>query len=498
MKRPNILFILSDDQCPHSLGILKTSELKTPNLDSIAREGQIFTNCFCASPVCSPARASILTGTMPSHHGVHDWIRGGNIDRSDAEKLGLTEQEFRSYDYQAEHEKINYLEGLPTYTEVLAGNGYNCALSGKWHLGSSTEMQCGFTKWYTIAKGGCRYMDPDIVSDGKITFPKKYVTDLISDRAVEFVDELVKEDKPFYLSLHYTAPHAPWEHDNHKKEHLDLYKDCDYDKYYPRLPDHPWANGWSRSMNRAENRSSGLMGYEAAVTAMDEGIGRVIDELKKTGVYDDTVIIFTSDNGFNLGHHGIFGKGNGTWPTNVYDEAVKVPFIIRWKNHIRPGIINKKFISHYDIFPTILDIAGIDYVPDSKQPGKSFTGDMTGNCHDGNNDVFIFDEYGDTRMIRTEKYKYVYRRRAGFNELYDMENDPSESRNLIGDEKYKDIIKELQAKLNCWFRKYTDPDKDGTLKPATGGGQLRYYTDKGQIFDPGSAKDIFPDEEPVY
>ena len=148
MKKPNIVFILSDDQGAWSMNCAGTPELYTPNLDRIAARGMRFENFFCVSPVCSPARASLLTGNIPSAHGVHDWIRSGNVD---GEKFAAQGKE-NPYGggYREEIKPIAYLEGQTTYTDLLAKNGYNCALTGKWHLGDSVIPQHGFTRWYSL------------------------------------------------------------------------------------------------------------------------------------------------------------------------------------------------------------------------------------------------------------------------------------------------------------------------------------------------------------
>ena len=485
-KKPNIVLILSDDQGPFSLGCLHNSELQTPNLDSMAREGARLSHCFCASPVCSPARASILTGSIPSRHGVHDWIRAGNLD---PQPFGFSEETKARYDYLIENKAIDYLEGLPTYTQVLADNGYTCALAGKWHLGNSLKPQSGFTKWYTIGKGGCsNYMDPDVIENGKIDFPQEYVTDLITDKAITFLDEMTGEDSPFYLSVHYIAPHTPWEHYSHKKEHLDLYQDCDYEQYYPHLPDHPWASAGSRSYNTPEKRAWCFQGYEAAVTAMDEGIGRILEHLKALGISDDTIVIFTSDNGFNMGHHGIFGKGNGTNPTNVYEESITVPFLAKWAKHIPAGQVIEGCHSHLDLFPTILDMAGIDYKLDALQPGHSILPVLEGNQpDDGNAEVVICDEYGATRMLRTPQWKYVHRFPQGPHELYNLREDPGETENLYGRPEYSETVLSLRTRLLTWFEQYTDPARDGTKTSSHGSGQLcrcGKYAEQEQVFYP--------------
>lgn len=190
-KKPNIVFILSDDQGPWAMNCAGTPELYTPSLNAIAQNGMRFENFFCASPVCSPARASLLTGDIPSSpRGAGLADASGNVD---AEKFAAQGKENPYGGYADEDKPIQYLAGKTTYTDILAQNGYTCALSGKWHLGDSVTPQHGFSRWYTIGKGGCFYYHPDIVEHGSITVEHgKYVTDLITDRALEFLDELAE------------------------------------------------------------------------------------------------------------------------------------------------------------------------------------------------------------------------------------------------------------------------------------------------------------------
>jgi arylsulfatase A-like enzyme len=205
IDRPNIIVIMSDDQGAWAMGCAENHEIKTPHLDRMAKTGIHFTNFFCASPVCSPARASFLTGKIPSQHGIHDWIRSGSVDK---ESLSPELQLHRGF--TNEHEAIEYLEGSIGYTDILAEQGYTCGLSGKWHLGNSTKPQKGFSHWFTIGRGGCDYYKPDVVRNGKVQIEEKYVTDLITEEAISFINSCSQSDQPFYLSVHYTAPHSPW------------------------------------------------------------------------------------------------------------------------------------------------------------------------------------------------------------------------------------------------------------------------------------------------
>lgn len=304
---PNILFVLADDMGCWAMGCAGNAEVRTPNLDRLAGEGMRFAHFFCASPVCSPARASILTGRIPSQHGVHDWLRAGN-STIEVERGG---------------ELIEYLRGQTACTELLAQHGYVCGLSGKWHLGDAHHPQKGFTFWEAHATGGSNYYHAPMIEQGQVIDEPRYVTEVITDHALRFLNEQHAADVPFYLSVHYTAPHSPWDRANHPPDLYDEYFDhCSFDSI-PLEPRHPWQINSAPHGYTPEARRPHLSGYYAAITAMDAQIGRLLAWLDERDLRTNTLIIFTSDNGMNMGHHGIFGKGNGTFPQNMFDTSVR-------------------------------------------------------------------------------------------------------------------------------------------------------------------------------
>ena len=457
-RRPNIIVILSDDHGEWALGASGNEEILTPNLDLLCENGVRFENFFCTSPVCSPARASILTGRIPSAHGVHDWIKGGN----------------------GKEQPIRYLEGIPCYTDYLSANGYHCMLSGKWHLGSSFEMQHGFSEWYTHLKGSGDYYYAPMIRNGELEKRPEYVTDLITEDAVNKIKAHAKDSNPFYLSIHYTAPHSPWI-GQHPEEYTRLYRDCPFLSCL-QGEIHPQA------VYRYDKETAHecLIGYFAAVTAMDAGIGRVIDALETERIRENTFILFLGDNGFNCGHHGIWGKGNGTLDLNVYDTSIKVPCIASWPSAIRKSFTIQTLLSQYDIFPTILEAAGIGFIRDRYMPGESFLPEMTGDDRGIDREIVVYDEYGPVRMIRNDRYKYVHRYNSGLHEFYDLMEDPDEKKNLIGDQRYENRISRMKENLFSWFAKYADPDRDGSREPVAGNGQLcrcGAYSEGKQAFD---------------
>ena len=444
--RPNILFILSDDQGPWALGCAGNNEIITPNLDRLAATGMRFENFFCASPVCSPARASLFTGKIPSQHGVHDWIRDGN-DGPDS---------------------IGYLDGHTCYSDTLAGNGYTCGISGKWHLGASQIPRKSFDHWYVHQKGSGHYYKAPMYRDGNFEQSPDYISDLITDDAIEFMKGSSTGDRPFYCSVHFTAPHSPWEPHEHPQEIRAIYEDCPFTSC-PQEPYHPLAT----YKFSPEDARTCLVGYFSAVTAMDRNIGRLLDFLDARGLRENTFVFFVSDNGFNCGHHGIWGKGNGTLIQNMYDTSVKVPAIASHPGKISEGTVIEDLVSGYDFLPTLLDYVGISSEYTDELPGVSFADRLAGNNTSGRDDVVVFDEYGPVRMIRTREWKYIHRYPYGEHELYDLSADPDERSNLIDDPERAKVIADLKSRMDSWFCRYVDPNFDGVREPVKGAGQIR-------------------------
>ena len=451
MSQPNVLFILTDDQGIWAAGCYGNPEIRTPNLDRLAATGTRFEHFFVATPVCSPSRATLLTGRIPSQHGVHDWIREGNVGPG----------------------AIRYLEGELCSTDLLARHGWTCGLSGKWHLGDSQIPQHGFGDWFVHQKGGGPYNDAPMVRNGQLVTEPGYVTDVITDEALRMMDRYAAAGSPFYLSVHYTAPHSPWT--GHPQAIVDSYDDCPF-LSCPQEPIHPWAR--SLTEQNLGNRES-LKGYFSAVTAMDANVGRLLERLEALGLREETLVVFCSDNGFSCGHHGFWGKGNGTSPRNMYENSIKVPFIASHPGRIPQGRVEPSMVSAYDFYPTLLDYLGLPVpVEACNLPGQSFAplladrSRSAGEPLPGHECVVIYDEYGPVRMIRTQEWKYVYRHAYGPHELYDLVHDPDERANLADEPGQQARIAELKATMDAWFARYVDPVRDGLRQNAMLDGQV--------------------------
>ncbi len=471
-RRPNILFLCSDDQGSWALGCHGNQEIRTPHLDGLAASGLDCTHFFCTSPVCSPARASLLTGAMPSQHGIHDWILGGNED-------------------------VPYLAGQTTWVELLAAAGHRCGLSGKWHLGASGSPAPGFAHWFACPVGGGTYRDAPMYRGKRKTGTHGYLTDLIADDAIGFIERCHAEQTPFAAVVAFTAPHNPWI-DQHPPEIVASYDDCPFHSC-PQEAQHPWVRGDDATIafnalhcdppHRAFTVHDMLSGYFAAVTAMDASIGRILARLDALGLREDTLVVFTSDNGFNCGHHGIWGKGNATHPQNLYDTSVRVPFLVSQPGRIPAGGRSSALLSAYDLFPTLLGWCDVQAPAHGRPlPGSDIAGVWTGAADAPARPVVVYDEYGPARMIRTADFKYIHRTPHGPHELYDLVHDPDERVDLLADHRRwraeEDVharADDLRQQLEAWFATWSDPLRDGRLQAVDGRGQWR------PIGDPAAA-----------
>jgi arylsulfatase A-like enzyme len=221
---------------------------------------------------------------------------------------------------------------------------------------------------------------------------------------------------------------------------------------------------------------------------MDANVGRLIDWLEAHGLRENTLIIFSGDNGMNMGHHGIYGKGNGTFPMNMFDTAVKVPVLISRPGAVPQGIVNDDLLSHYDVLPTLLDALDLPNPQDQTLPGRSFAALLRGKSLSGREHVIVFDEYGPVRMIRSRDWKYIHRYPYGPHEFYDLAHDPDEAHDLIDSAEHQKCIAKMRGELDAWFLRYADPAVDGAREPVTGKGQT------GWVGPAGRGEKVFADD----
>lgn len=433
---PNILLFLTDDHAHWAMGCAGNSELRTPTFDYLAQHGVPFANAFTPTPVCSPARACLLTGRLASQHGIHDYLASGD----------------------PEVNSIHWLAEETTLAQLFQTAGYQTGQFGKWHLGQDEHAAAGYDEWFTLGRdypipheGPFRYG----VNGRLQTLPGR-LSHNITERAVDFLREC-DATRPFFMTVGYYATHSPWEGQAERlvaSYRNSTFADVPLDETYPFGVQNLESTNETR-----HNPREALAHYYAAVTEIDTAVGRLIDELESSGQLQNTIIIYTADHGLNTGHHGIWGKGNGTLPLNMVEESIRVPLI--WYDGRSPQEqpLRPEFVDHLDTFQTILDVAGID-PPDKNYVGRSFQRLLR-------NDSFPewravqFGEYGNVRMIRTSRHKLVYRYPDGPHELFDLAADPREMNNVIDRGDLQPIVQAFVGRLEGFFTRYEDPAKSG-------------------------------------
>jgi arylsulfatase A-like enzyme len=299
-----------------------------------------------------------------------------------------------------------------------------------------------------VPGGGGPYRDPEFVKNGSRITYQGYKTDAVGDFAIEFIEQ--NKDKPFFLYVPFYAPHTPYNYQ--PEEYRKWYDGSDFG-CFPDAPPHPWQNPGLKSHhgNRASKHA-----YAALITGADANAGRIVRRLEQLGLREDTLVVFTADQGWNAGHHGVWGKGNGTWPFNMYEESLRVPLIWNQPGRIRPGQVLAPMVSAYDFFPTILDYLGVNAPAHGRRVGTSYAGFVRGEPPNLWRNRLYF-EYCNVRAVRTANLKYVERTRQWPSELFDLEADSGETRNVIAGPAYKAQLKVLRSQLSDFFRQAGAP-----------------------------------------
>lgn len=392
-RRPNILLVLTDDVRHDTLGCAGDARLQTPNLDRLAKEGVRFSNAFVTSSLCSPSRASMLTGCYAHRHGVIDNI-SRDPDRS-----------------------------CPTFAQVLQQAGYETAYIGKWHMLARATPRAGFDHWISFTSQG-EYIRNTMNFNGDWRLVMNYITDELTDHAVEFIGR--EREKPFLLVVGHKAAHAPFVPATRHAGHyagVDFTRRGESDGDLARKPD--WG-GRGADAPTAED----LRNYHRCLLAVDEGVGRLVQALRDKGQLDDTLVVYTSDNGLLLGEHGGLRDKRA-----AYEASIRVPLLVRHPRLAGKGRTCDEMALGLDLMPTFCEAAGIA-TPASSQ-GRSLLPLAQGGR---GRDDFLYEYFREEGTVptclavRTREWKYVtYPEDPGLQpELYDLRTDPDERLNLAG------------------------------------------------------------------
>jgi len=473
-SRPNILFIFTDDHASHALGCYGSKINKTPNLDRIAAEGVLFRNCFCTNSICGPSRAVILTG---KHSHLNGFVRNGNTFNGSQQ----------------------------TFPKLMRKAGYETAMVGKWHLKSAPT---GFD-YHQVLIGQGPYYNPPMIENGKRVKQTGYTTDIITDIALDFLKNKRDASKPFLLMYQHKAPHRNWQPG---PKYLNLYDDMTipepdnlFDDYKGRgIAAHTQEMTVARHLNRRDLkldpprnltskqraawdaayapknkafRDAKLTGkalvkwkyqryikdYLRCIASVDENVGRVLDYLDQSGLAKNTVVIYSSDQGFYLGDHGWFDK------RFMYEESYRMPLTVRWPGHVKKGTIDDRLVSNLDFAETFLDLAGVS-IPGDMQ-GRSLVPLLKGEAPTGwrKSLYYHYYEFPAVHMVRrhngvrTSRYKLMHFYNVDEWELYDLEKDPREMQSRYDDPAYAPIVGELKTELSRLQKHYRVPDDRGSV-----------------------------------
>ena len=435
-KKMNLLVIVTDDQARWSLGCYGNKEAKTPHMDRLAKDGARFINAFVATPVCSPSRVSFLTGRYGTQNKITDWIT------PDEAKGGL---------------------GIPseamTWMTVLQRAGYHTGLIGKWHLGMLPQFhptKNGFNHFMGFLGGGNSPMNPTLEVNGKDEKLKGSLPDIVTDDAIDFVKK--NKDRPFALMLNFREPHAPYAPT--PAVDAEPFKNLD-----PTIPAFPGLK-----VKQVKNLTKQ---YYASVHSVDRNLGRLLEMLDQLGLRENTIVVFTSDHGYMIGHHGLWHKGNAVWIVegreterrpNMFDHSLQVPLIVRWPGVVKGGTEVNQLVSNIDTFASMLGMLKVDPPEKYKQEGKDFAPILRGEKTKWRDAVFAqYDPHigltGNMRSIRTDRWHLVrqYKKNGQPDELFDLQSDPEELRNLYDEAAHREVRDQLQAHLAEWMRSVDDP-----------------------------------------
>ena len=442
-ERPNFLFILSDDHAAHALSCYGSVVNQTPNLDRVATTGMRFGNCFVVNSICTPSRAAILTGKYSHKNGVTVFNR---FDGSQ-----------------------------PHVARYLHDAGYQTAIIGKWHLFSNPT---GFDYWNVLPGQGL-YNDPVMIENGKTNKLKGYVSDLIGDFSLDWLKKR-QAGKPFCLMMQPKAPHRAW---TPAAKYTNLYAHTNLplpatfnDDYAGRSHAAGEATMRMRDLTRTDLKAPVPEGlteqqekewryqryikdYVRVVQSMDDNVGRVLDYLESSGLRSNTVVIYTSDQGFFLGDHGWFDK------RFMYEESLRMPLLVSWPGRIKPGALDSNMVLNVDFAPTLLELAGLP-VPADMQ-GRSLAPLLRGERPPGWRTSMYYRYYHypqDHRVqphlgVRSERYKLIHFNKIDEWELYDLAKDPRELKNVYADTAYAGTVAEMKVELARLRQELDDRDQ---------------------------------------
>lgn len=448
----NVVIITADNQPPGLLGCYGNHEVYTPNIDQLAQQGILLSRFFCTNGMCSPGRASLLTGLMPSQHGVHSWLRDADLAK-----------------WPDDWSAIGEYESLPTRLQQL---GYATAMVGKHHLGQPHVPIPGFDEMVTFVRGHTEdFYDNQVIDQGKKYEVKdRHIVDFFTEKAVEYLE--TRDEQPFFLMVNYDAPYLLPPTNlgaDPRNRFYEMFRDKKFETF-PRTaisdemlslikgPDDP--NRYSRHMlynlMRMHNDPASMANVCAQIAIVDDGVGQIIGALQDKNLLDDTIVIYTADQANLYGQHGLWGHTIQTRPSHLYEAAMHIPFIVRHPS-LQAGLELDGLCSQIDLPATVLDMLG-DPRTFTNSAGSSFKEHLYSG--DARSEP-VFFEQEETRGVRTERYSFWCRfPGAGPDVLFDHLKDPLQETNVAEESGYAETVLELRELVHTFFKKNSTEQYD--------------------------------------
>ena len=430
-----MLLIATDNLSAWMCGCYGNTEIRTPNIDLLARLGMRFPNAFTLTPARAPGRATLLTGRLATQHGIQDFLTPNPVADPP----------------QGQAAPPPWFSDEIMLSDVLAGAGYECGYVGRWGMGSDSAPDHHFSYHYTTLDEKTTYHNPTVSKNGQRTTDQGYLPDLITGAATEFLDRQ-SADKPFCLIASYPIGTEPY--DNHPSPYSDMYAGARFEG----LGWLPKADNALRGAQYMDDPVASLRQFAPAVTAVDAQLKVLHNKLRERRFWSNTLVVFTSVNGHLAGRHGLWGSGLASNPPNMFDEAIQVPLIVSWPGEIPIEAIQPQLINLYDVMPTVCDLCQASAPTDRNMPGRSFSYMLRNDPRPKDQPEWpetVFGIYHDTLMARTNRFKVILRQGGqGPNEFYILSQDPREMRNLYDDPSVVTVRDRLAAQAREWLGRY--------------------------------------------
>ena len=431
-QRPNVVVIVAEDVAAWMLSCYGNLEIKTPNIDRLAAAGVRFINNFACTPASSASLATLLTGRIPRQHGIADYLT------SSPQKNPERGQSAAPASFATE----------VLLSDVLSSADYRCGFAGRWNLGNDDHPGHGFSETFTLPAGDPAGMNPALLVNGQQTRETGPTPEVLTKHACGFID---RQNGPFLLVVSY--PSAPASGEGVSAKYAELYKNAAFQTFGIQ----PASASALDGKEMLADTVASIRKVAAAVSLLDDQVGALEQKIIQKGIFESTVVVFTSATGQFLGRRGLWGSGYASNPPNLFEESVHTPLIVSWPGRIPVQISRPELSSAADLVPTLCEATAVALPSGRNLSGRSILGVAAGKPLPKRQiwRDLVFGELRGADMARDNRFKLILREEdQGASELYDLRKDPGERVNQIENGEYADVLTRLTAEIRAWHEKY--------------------------------------------